>query len=192
MNVRFIKDKNPVNDEHKVSFPVKLIASGLFAGYIPVASGTFGSLVGMLIYLIPGFSDFPVNIIALAAGFALGVAVSESMMKRYGDDPPEVVIDEIVGLWFSYMISDLVFEVFLKAKTYNPDINFLTKSLFAVVGFLIFRVFDIIKLQPARYFDEIRSGFGIMMDDVASGFYSGILTAVMTHFIWYRIIIRIM
>jgi phosphatidylglycerophosphatase A len=191
MNLRFIKEKNPVNEEHKVSLPVKIIASGLFSGYIPIASGTFGSFVGMLVYLIPGFSHFPVLGIAVVVGFAAGVYMSNSMSKRYGDDPPEVVIDEIVGLWFSYVVGYGIFGIFLKAKTYHPEMNFITKSLFAVVGFIIFRVFDIIKLQPAKYFDDVRSGYGIMMDDIVSGFYSGILSAVLTHFLWYRLIIQI-
>jgi phosphatidylglycerophosphatase A len=191
MSFRLIKENNPVNEEHKVSFPVKLIASGLFSGYIPFASGTFGSLVGMLVYLIPGFSHIGVIGLAVLIGFAAGVPLSQSMVKRYGDDPPEVVIDEIVGLWFSYLISYLVFAVFLQAKTYNPDMEFFTKLLFAVIGFLIFRVFDIIKLQPAKYFDDVRSGYGIMLDDIVSGFYSGILSAIVTHFLWYRLFVRL-
>lgn len=191
MGFRLIKENNPVNEEQKVSFPVKLIASGLFSGYIPFASGTFGSLVGMLVYLIPGFSHIGVIGLSVLIGFAAGVPLSQMMMKRYGDDPPEVVIDEIVGLWFSYLISYLVFAVFLQAKTYNPDMEFFTKLLFAVIGFLIFRVFDIIKLQPAKYFDDVRSGYGIMLDDIVSGFYSGILSAIVTHFLWYRLFVRI-
>lgn len=192
MSFRFIKEKNPVNEEYKVPLPVKAAASGLFTGYIPVASGTFGSFLGMLIYLIPGFSHFPVLGIAVVIGFAAGVYVSGMMSKRYGDDPPEVVIDEIIGLWFSYVVSYGVFEIFLKAKSYDPELNFISKLLFAFVGFLIFRVFDIIKLEPAKYFDDIRSGYGIMMDDIVSGFYSGILSAVLTHFLWYRLIFRLL
>jgi phosphatidylglycerophosphatase A len=188
---RFIKQKKIVDENFKISFLVRAIGSGLFTGYIPVASGTFGSLVGMFIFLVPGFSDFRILTIAIIIFFIAGVYISEIMVKRYGDDPAQVVIDEIVGLWFTYFIGYIVFEFFIQFKTYDPTQDFLRKVLFALVGFFIFRIFDIIKFQPAKYFDEYNNGYGIMMDDIAAGFYSGILSAITTHFIWYRIFAKL-
>jgi phosphatidylglycerophosphatase A len=187
MNFRLIKGKNPVNEEAKVSLIVKVIGSGFFTGYIPVASGTFGSIVGLIIFLIPGFSNFWVLTAAIIITFFIGVLVSQLMVKRYGDDPSEVVIDEIVGLWFTFFIGYIMFE-FFKFKQFEPTLNFYTKLTFGVVSFFIFRFFDIIKLQPAKYFDENKTGYGIMMDDIVSGFYAGILSSVITHFIWFRFI----
>jgi phosphatidylglycerophosphatase A len=189
--MRIIKQKNPVNEEYKVNIFVKTIGSGFFSGYMPFAQGTFGSLVGLIIYLIPGFSKFIVVLIAVIVGFIIGILSSEIMRRRYGEDPPEVVIDEIVGLWFTYFIGYLVFEFFLHAKSFNPTLDLLTKLIFGITGFIIFRIFDIIKLQPAKYFDQMKSGYGIMMDDISAGFYSGILTAIMSHFLWYRIFVHI-
>jgi len=191
MKFRLIKEKNPVNDEYKVSFIIKAVASGLFIGYVPFASGTFGSLLGLLIFLIPGFSQFHVLAIALVICMIVGIYVSEVMQKRYGDDPPEVVIDEIAGLWATYLIGYLIFEFFFKAKTFDPTFYFSTKVLFGVVGFFIFRIFDIVKLQPAGYFDGLKNGYGIMMDDIAAALYAGILSPVITHFLYYRVLIRI-
>ena len=188
--IRLIKEKKVVDEDTKLSMLVKTIGSGLFVGYAPFASGTFGSVVGMLIFLIPGFSDFRILSIAIIVFFIVGVYISEIMVKRYGDDPAQVVIDEIVGLWFTYFIGYLVFEFFIQFKTYDPTQGFLRKVIFALVGFFIFRIFDIVKLQPAKYFDELNNGYGIMMDDIIAGFYSGIISAITTHFLWYRIFVK--
>jgi phosphatidylglycerophosphatase A len=65
-----------------------------------------------------------------------------------------------------------------------------TKVTFGIVGLLLFRFFDIIKLEPAKYFDNKDSGFGIMMDDIISAFYAGILSSVVTHFIWFKFLAK--
>lgn len=191
MPFRLIKEKNPVNEECKVSLPLVVVGSGLFTGFLPAAQGTFGSVIGLLIFLIPGFSNFSVLSIAIVVAFIFGVFVSERMRGRYGEDPPQVTIDEIAGLWFTYFIGFIMFELFFQAKAFGPTFNFSTKLLFAVVGFFMFRFFDIIKLQPAKYFDEVKSGYGIMIDDIFSGLYAGIISSVVTHFFWYRIIVKI-
>ncbi len=204
MNFRFIKQKNPVNEEYKVNIFIKAIGSGLFTGYIPVASGTFGALLGLLFYLLPGFEQFSTLFISVVLSFFVGVFISDAMCKRYGEDPPEVVIDEISGIWFTYLIGLIVFDLFFSAKPFNPFtknpilLNFLGmsveithKRIFAVVGFVLFRFFDITKFQPAKYAEEnLRSGWGIMLDDIIAGFYAGILSAILTHFLWFRIFIN--
>jgi phosphatidylglycerophosphatase A len=186
MKFRLIKEKNPVNEEYKVPFIVKAIGSGLFIGYIPFASGTFGSILGFLIFLLPGFSHMLVIFIATVICFAVGTYVSGIMKNRYGDDPPEVVIDEIAGLWFTYIIAFIIFEFFFKAKSLDPTSFFIIKLIFGLVGLIIFRIFDILKLQPAKYFDELKTGYGIMLDDISAGLYAGILTPVFTHFLWFK------
>jgi phosphatidylglycerophosphatase A len=192
MKFKLIKEKNPIDEEQKVSLLMRAIGSGLFVGYIPFASGTFGSLLGLLIFLIPGFSDFRVLIIGVIFLFIAGIYVSEIMQKRYGEDPPEVIIDEIVGLWFTYLVGYAIFSIFFTAKTFDPQTLFITKLLFGFVGLVIFRIFDILKLQPALYFDNLKNGYGIMMDDISAGLYAGILSPVITHFIWFRFIRNIL
>ena len=190
MAITLFKERNPINEEHKVPFLVNFFASGLFTGHIPFASGTFGSLIGLAFYLIPGFSQFLPLTLFTVIFFVIGIFLSGIMMKRYGEDPPQVVIDEIVGLWFTYLIGSVVFELFFPVKTFDPAFSFSSKAAFAVIGFLLFRFFDIIKLEPAKYFDEKNSGIGIMMDDIAAGLYAGVFTSVATHFIWYRLIVK--
>jgi phosphatidylglycerophosphatase A len=138
------------------SFLVKAFASGLFAGYSPIASGTVGSLVGLAIYFIPGFEHpyciMPVSVLV----FLVGIKASDIMEQRYGHDPAEVTIDEVLGMWFS---------LFLLPKS----------IVIATTGFLVFRVLDILKPFPAKRFDEIKGGFGIMMDDVVVALYTNLI-----------------
>ena len=192
MAFKLIKEKNPVNEDVKVPFVVNLLGSGLFLGHIPIASGTFGSLLAFAIYLLPHFSELLYITASILIFYFLGIFCSDKMLLRYGEDPPEVVIDEIVGQWFTYLIGSLVFEVFFRFKSFDPGIQFEAKLAFAFIGFVVFRFFDIVKLEPAKYFDNKNSGFGIMMDDVVSGFYAGIMSAVFTHFAWYQFLRKIL
>lgn len=188
MAIRLIKEKNPVNENVKVPFPITAVGSGLYTGFAPIASGTVGSLLGMGIYLLPRFSEWYYLTASIIIFFFIGLYCSERMRQRFGEDPAEVVIDEIVGLWFTYLIGSLVFEIFFSFKSFDPEFKFSTKIVFAVIGFIVFRFFDIVKLEPAKYFDRKNSGWGIMMDDMISGLYAGIFTSVLTHFMWYKVL----
>ena len=138
-----------------VPFPAKLFGSGLFSGFSPVASGTVGSAVGLAFYFIPGF-EHPFVIIPLSfLTFILGIKAADLMERRYGHDPAEVTIDEVLGMWITML--------------------FIPKSLAAgIVGFFLFRISDIIKPWPSNRFDEKTGGFGIMMDDVVAGLYASV------------------
>lgn len=171
---------------------MNMFGSGFFIGYVPFASGTFGSLLALGIYMIRGVSEYHVLTLITAAAFLIGLFVSEVMRKRYGEDPPEVVIDEMVGQWITYLLGALIFDLFFRAKTFDPEFYLSTKIAFGVIGFVVFRFFDIIKLQPAKYFDGKDSGFGIMMDDVIAGIYAGILSAPLTHFLWNKLLGKIL
>jgi len=186
MAFRLIKEKNPINEDVKVPLIITLIGSCFFIGFIPIASGTFASLVAFGIYLLPHTSQFYYITLFILVFFWVGVYCSEKMRHRYGEDPSQVVIDEVVGMWFTYLIGSLVFEIFFSFKSFDPSIKFEAKLAFAVIGFFVFRLFDIIKLEPAKYFDNKDSGLGIMMDDIISGFYAGISSAVLTHLVWYQ------
>lgn len=138
-----------------VPWPVKALASGLFSGYSPIASGTVGSLVALAFYFIPGFEQPLVMIPVGFFVFLFGMQAADRMEARLGHDPAEVTIDEIVGMWVSLLL--------------------LPKSLpVALSAFLIFRLLDIVKPFPARKFDNIRGGIGIMMDDVIAGVYTNL------------------
>lgn len=138
------------------SFLTKLIASGLFSGYIPAASGTVGSLLAVGVYDIPGFEYPLVFTTIIIIALLIGIKTAGVMEQHYGHDPAEVTIDEIVGMWIS---------LFLLPKN----------ILLTLAAFFLFRFFDIIKPFPAREFDNMHGGFGIMMDDVIAGMYANII-----------------
>jgi phosphatidylglycerophosphatase A len=138
------------------SLATKLFASALFSGYSPVASGTVGSAVALAFYFIPGFESFVIIGTSILVVFILGIKSASTMELRYGHDPAEVTIDEVLGMWISLIL--------------------LPKNIFIIVpAFFIFRFFDIVKPYPARKFDNMHGGFGIMMDDVVAGIYTNII-----------------
>jgi phosphatidylglycerophosphatase A len=135
---------------------IRLIATVFFTGYSPIAPGTVGSLVGLIIYGLPGFEIPQIMGPLIFFFFLIGSYVSHRMEIYLGEDPACVIIDEVIGMWITLI--------------------FLPKTLLLVVlGFFAFRFFDITKLQPASYVERFGKGIGIMLDDVVAGIYSNIL-----------------
>lgn len=137
----------------KINFFEKILGSGFYTGYIPFASGTFGSFAALVIYFIPGFENLFVMIPAIVLFVVYGIYVGNKFEKLYGKDPSECTIDEVVGMWITLL--------------------FLPKTIIvAFAAFFIWRLFDIIKPYPARKLEILPGGLGIMIDDVIAGFYS--------------------
>ena len=148
----------------KINFAEKFIGSGFYTGYVKYASGTFGSLTALALYLIPGFED-PVLLMALiSVFFILGVDIGTKFESLYGKDPKECTVDEVVGTWISLML--------------------IPKKLWMLaLSFIIWRALDIIKPYPFNKLEKIRGGWGIMLDDVALGFLAFILNHLIINFI---------
>ncbi len=139
-----------------VSFVDQLISTGLGAGLSPIAPGTVGTLLGLIIYFIPGFDKIYVILPAIVVFFLWGSYSADKAEKVYGHDPSRVVIDEVVAMWISVL--------------------FLPQRLFiAAVAFLIFRLLDIFKPYPASYFDKKNGGLMIMLDDVVCAVYTNLI-----------------
>ncbi len=137
---------------------IKFLASGFFTGYFPVAPGTIGSLVGILVCFF--LQDIPFTTYAIVVILILiaGIYISGEAEKIYqAKDSSHIVIDEIAGILFTFI--------------------YLPKGIgFLLAGFLVFRFFDILKPFPIRLIDEkIEGGWGIMLDDVLAGIYANIL-----------------
>lgn len=140
----------------KINTVEKLIGSGLYTGYIPLASGTFGSMVALLIYFIPNFEKLYVIIPAIFIFTFWGIRLGTKFESLYGKDPAECTIDEVVGMWITLL--------------------FLPKDFFiALIAFVVWRTLDIIKPFPARKSESLKGGLGIMMDDIISAVYSLII-----------------
>jgi len=136
-----------------INFFEKFIGSGFYTGYIPLTSGTFGSLAALLIYWIPGFENPYIIIPAIILFTSYGIYVGNKFDKVYGKDPAECTVDEMVGQWITLL--------------------FLPKTiLITILAFLTWRLFDIIKPYPARKLEKLTGGTGIMADDVVASIYS--------------------
>ncbi len=127
------------------------IATGAGSGRLPKAPGTWGSLLGVLLWLLLRRLDFSTYAVAVAVLFVLGTVAAGAAEKILDQgDPGMVVIDEIVGQ--------------LIALALAPNL------LAAVAGFVLFRFFDILKPFPVGWLDRrIHGGLGIMLDDAAAG-----------------------
>ena len=102
--MRFIKEKIITDQNAKVDVFSNLFSSCFYIGYIPKASGTFGSLFGILFFLIDDFKKPEILLPAIIICFIAGIFTSGVMMKKFGDDPSVVVIDEVVGIWITVMV----------------------------------------------------------------------------------------
>jgi phosphatidylglycerophosphatase A len=140
----------------KLNFFEKLLGSGFYTGYIPIASGTFASAAALVIYFIPNFEKVYIIIPSIIFFTVIGIFIGNKFEQVYGKDPSECTIDEVIGMWISLL--------------------FLPKNIYISIGcFLLWRILDIIKPYPARNMEKLKGGFGIIVDDVVSGIYSCLL-----------------
>ena len=144
---------------------VIFVASGAFIGYVPVAPGTAGSLVGLLLvrFALASFwrhspTEF-VMLFAIAFTFACGVAgYAEKILAK--PDSSLIVLDEIFGM--------------VATMFGNPS-----GWKWLATGFTLFRLFDIIKPWPSSSLDRMKGGTGVLLDDLAAAFYANITLRVL-------------
>jgi phosphatidylglycerophosphatase A len=136
--------------------PVHLLAFGLGSGCAPKAPGTFGTLAAIPFWWL-FLQDVPLipYLCVLIAGFAFGVYLCEQTSKDLGvHDHGGIVWDEWIGLWITYIALPAGVE-------------------WIIIGFALFRFFDILKPWPIKWLDEkVHGGFGIMIDDVLAGIFA--------------------
>ena len=137
---------------------VLFLATGFLIGTVPFAPGTFGSIIGLPIcFLITRLNILPSVICTiLFILFAIWIAgAAEKELKK--KDPGEIVIDEIAGLIVTFI-----------------GIPFTLKTV--IVGFIIFRAFDILKPFPIGFLEKkVAGGPGIVLDDVLAGLYANLI-----------------
>lgn len=133
-------------------------ASGFGSGFIPKAPGTWGSLVGCLLVWKFWGPSIGIQIIWVLLCGALGVWVSGVTCHYFKkQDCQYIVIDEIVGLMITMV-----------------GIPLTGKEL--AVGFLLFRLFDVVKPFPINWVDKkVKNGWGVMLDDVIAGLYGNLI-----------------
>lgn len=124
------------------------------AGYAPFAPGTAGTAAAVPLWWLLSHLWWPLYLLATAAVTLTGIAAAERAGRYYGvPDSGHIVIDEVAG--------------------YLVTMSFLPRGILpALAGFVLFRLFDVLKPPPARFFDRDprwKNGFGVVLDDLAAG-----------------------
>lgn len=145
---------------------VRVAATGLGSGLSPLAPGTAGTLVGVPVYMVFGRFPWPVYLLTVVAFSFFAVYVSREAERIYHEkDPPRIVIDEIAGFQVA---------MFLVTPTLSH----------VVVGFILFRLFDIIKPFPIRLCErKFPGGYGVVADDIVAGVYANIILLLLVGFV---------
>ena len=125
------------------------MATGGYVGYLPIAPGTWGSLIGLLLFLLLALLPLLLYGIVLACFTAVGIWVAGEAEQLLGrKDASPIVIDEIAGMLLTY---------FALPVAWLP----------MLVGFICFRLFDIFK--PLPQLERLPGGWGVMLDDLCAG-----------------------
>ncbi|MDH4262140.1 MAG: phosphatidylglycerophosphatase A [Spirochaetia bacterium] len=143
----------------------ELISTGFYIGYIRNAPGTFGSLTAVFIafniHQLMGINQTGFVLIAVIT-FIIGTFSVERFLRDTKEkDPGYVVIDEWAGQFTTYCFVPV-----------TPGT--------LIIGFILFRFFDITKIYPINKSEKLKGSLGVMVDDVIAGLYAGIFL-----YLWY-------
>jgi phosphatidylglycerophosphatase A len=151
----------------------EFLFTAFYSGYSPVAPGTMGTLVAMIIYIIENLIFYDIdpiklnifNFIFLLIIIYPSIRLADSAEKFYKTkDPDQVVIDEVLGYWTGVLFIPFSFS-------------------YAIIAFILFRFFDITKPFPIRFFESLPGGLGIIMDDIMAGIYTLGCMHIMIYFL---------
>jgi len=140
-------------------------AFGFGSGLAPKAPGTFGTLAAIPIYWLVQDLSWPIYVSWLMVTFSLGVYWCDRSSKQLGvHDHGGIVWDEFVGYWITMFLAPAGW-------------------LWIILGFVLFRFFDILKPWPISWLDrKVDGGLGIMVDDVLAGVYAFIVLQICVYF----------
>jgi phosphatidylglycerophosphatase A len=143
-----------------IDFAARTIATAFGSGYSPLAPGTAGSAVGLLLFWPLAGLGWSWQLAACVGVLIVGIPAATRVATLSGrKDPGLVVVDEVVGQWITLLGMPFTAPVVL-------------------VGFLLFRIMDVVKPWPARALEGLPGGWGIIADDVAAGIYAHLLLRV--------------
>ena len=163
-----VSEQLPVKNSRSPADYVALAIATVGVGFIPLAPGTWGSLVGVGLYLLIRWLLLDQGELAFVSAQLVSIAVitfsgiwAASQTERITGrkDPGKVVVDEVAGQMISLLPVALV-----------PFWS--SWKLWVIVSFILFRLFDIVKPYPARRMERLHGGMGIMCDDLVAGVYA--------------------
>ncbi len=134
------------------------VATCGYLGYVPIAPGTFGSAAGLVVfYAVRSTESVVVELGVIALLFAVGIWAGSVAERHFGGvDPGPVVLDEVVGLLITLALLPV-------------------NATGALLGFLVFRVLDVIKPWPSAGFEKLPGGLGVMADDGMAALYGNLV-----------------
>jgi phosphatidylglycerophosphatase A len=148
---------------------ILLVTTGAGTGYVPLMPGTIGTLVAIPLSVALNrlaTSSLAVAVVSLALAIACAIALSNKACEILSQkDPQVIVVDEIVG--------------FLLANFLAPD-----RLSILLTSFILFRFFDIVKIFPADRLERLPGGAGVVLDDVAAGFYALVIVQLLLRWGW--------
>lgn len=147
------------------------ISTLFYCGYFPKAPGTIGSLVSLpiLFFIIYNFG-FVGLVITIIVSFIIAIFAVKKVLIYTTHDPSFVVIDEFIGQAVTFLLI-------------ADNLNFSKNIIPYILGFVLFRLFDITKPFPVSYADKkIKNAFGVILDDIFAGFYATIILYFITYF----------
>jgi len=144
-----------MKDENKL---VKNLATWFGLGNSPIMPGTVGTLGGIpLVMLLSLFQSDKIYFYFMMGFVFFSIFISEKAEKIYGEkDAQNIVIDEVIG----YLVTMFLIPINIKTL---------------VIGFLLFRFFDMTKIYPIKKLQDIKGGVGVVIDDVAAGLVANII-----------------
>ena len=147
-----------------------LVSTLFYCGYFPKAPGTIGSLVSLpVIFFINYNFGFFGLILTIIVVFIVAMFAVKKVLMYTTNDPSFVVIDEFLGQAVTFL---LIADKLKFSKNVIPYI----------IGFVLFRLFDITKPFPVSYADKkIKNAFGVILDDIFAGFYATIILYFITY-----------
>jgi phosphatidylglycerophosphatase A len=145
-------------------FIISTLSSFFYTGYFPIAPATFASLAWLAIYLFVPGGWWLVHPIVVVCTAAIAIYLSHEAEKYWGTDAHRIVIDEFVGMQVTFLAME-------------PSL------LMGGIGFVLFRIFDILKPFPAGRAQRLPGGLGVVTDDVAAGVYGRLILLTIAYVI---------
>jgi phosphatidylglycerophosphatase A len=133
------------------------LATAGYTGYFPIAPGTVGSAVGLVVYFLVARMQSPMfELSVIVVLFAAGIWAGTTAERYFGGiDPGPIVLDEVVGMLITLALIPVGWTG-------------------ALAGFFLFRFFDVIKPFPAARLEKLHGGLGVMADDAMAAIYANI------------------
>ena len=148
-------------------FISNLFVTFFYIGRFPFASGTLGSLVGVVLWYYLISINLVFLILFFILYFIMSFILTNIYLKRSNkDDPSEVICDEIIGQLIPLSIISIADDTYL-----------------ILIAFISFRIFDIFKFYPANKAEELPGASGVILDDVIAGIYSLIVVFISKYFL---------